>query len=115
MEQRDQESYTNTYCDPNPIQVTAKRQEKKTKNQKWVLRDYGQEILKEYKDIDIFCESLWLEFITFFRPYSIGYWSQTLRNNWNIVLFDRKVQVETGDGIDLVLGLVDPLYRDNTT
>ena len=103
--------YPNIADDPDPIDDDASIEERKEYAEK--LKDYADDILAALRNTAIQGESLWLDFITSFRPHTIKTWEKPYCITWTEFLTDRGVFVEKGRKQSRTQSIIDILYRDN--
>lgn len=64
--------YPNVFDDPDPPK--ANETEEKTEDAYIISRNYGGEMLEEYRDTKLHGETLWEDLLTAFRTHTIKAW-----------------------------------------
>lgn len=114
--QDDQESehseyeYVQLANDPDPIAKGASAAEKREHVR--AIRRYSDETLAALVRNDVKGESLWLDFMTAFRPHTIRTWGRATLIDWTEFLIRQGVFVDKGRHISKTQALTNVLYRE---
>ena len=104
-------TYPNIYNDHDPLPEKASKEVIEAYNKK--ADTYMRGVFEILTSTNVRGESLWLDFITAFRPHTIKAWDFKTLIMWTELLISRDIFVEKGRRIKKGQAIIDVLYRDS--
>lgn len=109
-EPRNSAKYPNYADDPDPLPDNATKAAKTARAKE--TREYSQSMFAMYSRTKMRGKSMWLDFITAFRPHTIRTWNRAFIREWRELLMTRDVFVDKDRTRAPVETLIDLLYRE---